>query len=311
MKKLTLVFDDVPDKAFIPVVRKRDILKARILTASDKAKLTKGSSDVHVESPLGHERLMSRNEIINKYNYLNGHKIKMAGWKTGKEYIIMCNDNTNAAAMMIPINCAMSLGGKMVNVKNKEYGEYVVCMQDSNGKIDRSTASVISRSMFRKMFSILPNNVIEKHAGSGNRAFNRKNDIKNTVKEVSKQPELSKVNTGNRIVPVNNTERRGLSDSIKGNIDKSKPVSNVSSKEAPSNSKFNAVGKLLNENNKIVGFVIKDNNGMTKQVSKKEMLALCTQKLVGNIVIATKEDSGAKYLRGNGIKIESLAPFYV
>ena len=305
MQTITLTINDIPDKVFIPVVRKRDILKAQIITAVEKANLPKGSSDVRTETPLGHEGLLSRNEIMNNYYYLSGHKISLSGWQTGSKYTLSRNDNTPAFAMMIPLNCVVELNGAINKAKN-ETGQYLVCLSDANGEIDRASASIISKPMFRKMFNVTPHEVISRHKGSGNKILGK--NVGNTAVEST--------DTG-KMVPRQLLEAvaHGAGDLRQAHeiaIHTSNQKNNQGvGKEKVQVYRFSAVAKLLNEDNKIVGFVIQDNKGMTKQISKREMLNLCSQKLVDNIILATREPEGSKYLRGNGIKIESLASLHI
>lgn len=314
MRKLTLVFDNIPDKAFIPVLIKRDIVKARILTHSEKMGMPGGSSDVQIESILGYKRLVSRKEILRDYRYLNGKKVKLAGWRNGKAYTVMSAVNTRAVAMMLPVNCVMSVGNKRVNNSKSKYGDYVICVANAEGNIDRSTASVVSRNTFRKMFSVLPNEVIEKNKGSKNSLLGRGRVESAEYEEVSMIDEFkspSKLESKNNIT-VNKTNE-GVTEAPIGAVDLSR--NNIDNKPivspTMSGTKLTTIGKLLNSENKIVGFIVKDNKGMTRQVSKKDMIELCSRKLVDNIIIATREPDGAKYLRGNGIKIDSLSPYYL
>ena len=303
VRTITLTMTDIPDKVFIPVVRKRDIIKARILSSSEKSKLPKGSSDVRVETPLGHEGLLSRTEIMGNYFHLSGHKIVLSGWKTGTDYILTRNDHTPAFAMMIPLNCIVELNGN-INKKKNETGQYLVCLTNEKGEIDRESASLLSRPMFRKMFNVTPNEIIAKHKGSGGKLLGK--NVGKTVENENSLPE--QINTGNKLLSRNNIAEPSSQPPVQPLAQKNKPEG---PKVQNQDNKLMAVGKLLNEENKIVGFVIQDSKGMTRQISKREMLNLCSQKLVDNIMLATKDTDGSKYLRGNGIKIESLTTFYI
>lgn len=312
MRKIEIEFNSIPDNVMIPVLRKRDIVKASILKASDKAKLPNGSADVRLVFPVGNSRLATRNEILTRYNYLNGRKIKLGGWKSSKEYTIMRNDNTPAVAMMLPSNYTVIIGGRKVVGRSRDY---LVCLVGSDGKVDRTTVSIVNGVMFRKMFNILPNEVINKYKGKGSRG--KKASERIPVESKLRDTKLPNLGiTGDTML---DTGAEAIGNGLKGidlksNLNIDNKISNVSSNKAidsVKSNKYSAVGRLINQDGKLVGFVVKNSAGMTKQISKRDMLVLCSSKSVDNMVLATREGSNTKYLRGNGIKIDSLEAVYV
>lgn len=279
MGALKLEFDRIPNKALMPVIRKRDIMKARILARKEKERLQPGSPDVLLVSPLGYRQMLSRREFIREYKHINGRRIQLAGWKGGREYFVMKDDNTPAVALFIPRNCNLSVRGKKVTG-----GSYVVCFRGEQGGIDRNRPYFISRALFRKMFTVLPNEIIERNKGKGAKDFRASRaKTKGRQAEPVARPKV-----------LRNTESR-------------QPVISRNTKEV--DNRFEAIGRIVNSQDKIIGFLIRDPNGMSRQVTKREMVALCERELVKNIIVATREADGVKYLRGNGIRIGELRAF--
>lgn len=278
-----LTIDKIGNRAMIPVLRRREILKARVLTANEKKGLPKGSPDILALSPLGQRGVLDRNDVMKNYRYLKGTRIYLSGWRSGREYIIMRMDKTPAAAIMVP-------PGHVIKVNNTiaKSGSYIVCLLDSSGSIDRATASVISKKMFRKMFTIPPNDIINKHKNKSKKAVNDKPAIPKEQLEQRRKEKITKIGNAR---PLNVNQ-------------KIRDIQNTGDK------KFKAIGKLMSRDDKMIGFVVQDDKDIMHKISKKEMLLLCQKKLVENVVAATREADGAVYLRGNGIKIGELPHFY-
>ena len=276
--------DKIPDMAFINVVRKRDIQKARILSVKERKALKNGAFDVHLESPLGEKKTISRLELMMRYVYLSGKRIKISGWKANRTYIVMREDNTEALAIKIPTQYRVQVGNKTTNMNSKSQ-DYIICLKGDSNEIARETACIVSRELFRKMFTIREADFKDfcSHRGAV-----RKKSTKATNK-IDRQPKISQGNVANasNLVIQNH----------KTDVQKHKDIQNNT---------YTAVGRLVNNQDKVVGFIVKDSKGMTRQVSKQEITVLCSKKLVTNIMLATKDGTGTKFLRGNGIKINEL-----
>lgn len=261
---------------FIPVIRKREILKAKILSRAEKEKMDihNGSNDVMVVSPLGKEELINRKEVINKYVYLNDRRVRLAGWKSSRQYMIARDDNTPAVALMMPSNYYIEINNKKIGK-----GKYIIAYLDDQGNIDINSIGSIDKSLFRKMFYMPNNEMLYKYNGT---------------KSVAKELDMN--------------IKKGNMQSKKEVIQKEKPVNRISNKPVVENKelKYSAIARLVDNTDTLVGFMLKDNLGKYKSVSKKELLILCNNGIVDNIVVATMSDTNKKYLRGNGIKIDSL-----
>lgn len=289
--------DRISSRSFISVTRKRDIQKARIMSVRDRNGLANGASDVHLESPLGEKKTISRKELMQNYVYLSGRKIRISGWKANRDYYVVREDNTRALAVQIPRNYRIRVNERVTN--SSKGRDYIVCLLGADNTIDRSTASIVSRDLFRKMFTIQRDDFTRFCNDRGYRVRSKREDNEHVLpKKASYNNTIKTTGEVRKIPPV---ETRV----VQANTQRMNRVQN-STKAQSMSTAYEAVGRLINSEGKILGFVIKDGRGMTKQVSKQEMTVLCNKKLVSNLSLATREGTGTKYLRGNGIKISDL-----
>lgn len=142
----TLEYSKIPDHLFKPVVKVRDILRARILSSDEKRKINHGGPDIYVMSPMGTSNLLTRDSIIKYYKYVDGSKIKLSSWKSKLSYIVIANDKGEAYAFKVPNNINIKMGDKVV-----PSGGYIIC-ESSDGEINRQKAFVIKKEYFKKMF---------------------------------------------------------------------------------------------------------------------------------------------------------------
>lgn len=298
-----LVYNDIPSKAFIPVIRRTDIVKARPMNKDERKQYDRGGPDILLLTPTGEQRAITRKELMSNYSYLNGKKITITGWTSKSTYTVAKMDNSTLYAMLIPENCTVSILGKLAN-KNRNRRDYIICGTDASGDIDRDNVGVLSNSLFRKMFQIPQHDVIARNLGKGNKTF----DISN-VKRNRGQVKSKPVNTSKAMdFGLNTNEFNDLAQEIQ-----QQPVKKVGTnmnivKNDETIKKLTAVGRLM-RNGSIEGFVVQNNKGETRNVTKKEMMMLCNKKLVDNIMLSTNENTGKYYLRGNGIRIEMLQPY--
>lgn len=307
METYTMELDKILSKGMLPVVRKRDILKARTLSREEKRELERGGADILVTSPSGTQMMMKRADIIKQYTYLDGKKISMAGWSSSKEYIIAKLDNTNAFAMMVPLNCTANVNGTKANAAQRKSGDYIVCLADSSGNIDESTVGVIPAAMFKKMYYMPPNEVISRHYGSGNKTYNpnapkQKSSVVSTRKQPINFTEQLGMNTEDFDFGVEDMYKQPEKKVQSSNMNMAKP-------EKESTYKYLAIGRLVNQSRETIGFVIQNKSGATKNISKGQMMELCKKRLVSNVMLGVKSDTGKAYLRGNNIRLEMLPEY--
>lgn len=294
--------DKIISKGMLPVIRKRDILKARTLSRDEKKNIERGGPDILAISPSGQKIMLRREEVIKNYTYLDGKRISMAGWNSSKQYLIARLDNSDAVAMMVPLNCTANVNGIKANNAKRSTGDYIVGLIDGAGSIDQSTIGIIPSAIFKKMYYMPPNDVITRNLRGNNKLYTpyrQKPPAKNTEISFTKQLgiDAESIDFGDSILekqpvkPVNNT-----------NMNLAKPKQETTYK-------YMATGRLVNQSGETIGFIIQNKAGQTKEISKGQMMELCKRKLVSNIMLGVKSDTGTHYLRGNNIRIEMLPTY--
>lgn len=299
-------YSGIPDKAFIKVIRKRDIVKARPLNREEKKAGDRGGPDIILIGPTGDRRLITRRELLKNYTYINGKKINIRAWTSKKTYLIGRMDNTEAYALGIPSNWRLNLETKRQSRGGKDY---LICLAGQDGVINRSEVGVIQSSLFRKMYHIPENEVITRNIGKGNKLFTGKskglNNNKDRIgikKEVKYEQSSEHKNDPFKQL-VDEMQSEGLNEQKKLNDSAIK-------KNTVERKKYTAKGRLMS-NGMLVGFIIENSAGEVTEITKQDMIKLCKSKLVDNIVLGKKEANGVYYLRGNGIRIEMLEPYEV
>lgn len=305
----TLVYTELPDNVFIPVIRKRDIVRARPLSREEKREYGKGCPDILLVSPTGEQRLITRQELLSNFTYLNGRKININVWSSKKNYMVVRMDDTQLFAMLVPYNCTINIKGRNANKNKNRRGDFIICLTDNNGGIDRESAGLIPNKIFRKMFHIPENEVITRNIGKGNAEFNpdrarkRRNKSRAEIKR-STTPDFGLnedafANMAAEIQkqPSKTVDTSGLNNKVK-----------VRDEKHGDNKKFIAIGRLMRNGN-LEGFVIQNTRGATRNITKQEMMQLCQRKLVTNVMLSRKEETGKYFLRGNGIRIDMLEQY--
>lgn len=327
---ITLDISAIPDKAFIPVIRRRNIVQAQVQQADGKR-----TSGIVIYSPMGDSTTMKAAEVLKKFRYLNDKKINMHGWMKGKQYTIYCNDESKFFAMQVPINMVVQVNGRKAN-SPKAMGDYIVCYGGSDGKVDKRTAAIIQAFMFHKMFSIPNHEVIQRHRGKKNKVFNHQEKVLRRLQNTSgaavvRKPiqgaqgagnqnrNQSQIQTRPQVKPVQNMRqniqqqrqgtqptspmnpRYGVNTATLPNADKTvaRPLN------TPKQNNVQTVGKLM-RGQKIVGFVLRDTktNRITN-VDTDKMKALIAKGIVTDVMVQ-KNIYNVEFFRGNGIQIEKL-----
>lgn len=63
----------------------------------------------------------------------------------------------------------------------------------------------------------------------------------------------------------------------------------------------------VNDPNKQIGFVVKElSTGKVKNLPISSVVKLCESKVVDNVMIVTKQSTGLRFLKGNGIVLKNL-----
>lgn len=306
-KRPCLYIESIPERAFIPVIRKVNILKAQIDSQGGI------KNDIRIQSPMGDSTNIQRKELLKNYKYLQNKKINLHGWKKEKVYTVFQRDNSQLFAMQVPINLRASVNGNIANRGNNKVGDYIVCYGGADGKVDKRTASLMQAKMFHKMFSIPEHEVIQRNKGkrnkyfkpqrkfivqpqNGNRAVLNPTIKRQSLKEpyTKSQVHLEKPNVPQPTNPaykVNTATLPGVNKSIARPLD------------TPKKNNIRTVGKLL-RGQTLVGFAIQNGKSI-KKLNKEQMKALIANGTVTDIMVQ-KNSYGVEYFRGNGIQIENL-----
>lgn len=317
MSRHTYDIDVVLNKGMLPVVRKRDILRARVLTREEKKELPRGGPDVVTITPSGQKIMMKRTDITSRYTYLDGKKISMAGWTSSKEYVIARLDNTEALAIMVPADCSLEVNGQYANSSKRKTGDYVVGLLDSSGAIDKNTLGIVPSAMFKKMYYMPPNEVIARNLRNKHKevtAPTLQNNRSNIVSSVREQPDYtgalgmdtSSFDFGDSDIYKEANKKQVQSTLPKTSIKFDKEPEKT---EKQSDYKYFATGRLVDQAGETVGFVIQNKEGQTRNITKGQMMEVCKKKLVSNIMVGIKADTGKAYLRGNNIRIDMLPSY--
>lgn len=313
--KTPIEYADIPSKLFIPAIMIKEISRARCLSQNEKSKIKAGSPDIMVMPFIGKAGLMSRDSITQNYRYANGKKINIMGWKAENSYIISRQVNQLVMVMQVPSNHIMNLNGKSVNKNNREHPDYIVCLTDKSGRIDRNSAFTISSDLFKKMIHIQSNEVIENNVGKPKKQF----DLNKKRAEVAGKYKNKQIMNGDTFATT-------LSGKNVTNIKEEKPINIKQTAKKPINVKpaVNNVNDLTNEQANIVviaqilddlgkraGFVIQNTlNGETKKINTATAMSLCKSHKIKNMTVVANPN-GTFFLRGVGISIDNLPIEYV
>ena len=297
-------YKQIPDRAFIPVVQMIEIYRATPLTREEKQRIERGGPDIKLVEPSGLIKLESRKDVLANYTYLDDTPIKIGGWTHENKYTIKKRSGRQGFAMMIPT----SLSVDDIERANKR-GSYIICDIGEDGYIDRDTARVIGNSIFKKMYTIPYNEEIYRIIRGEGRSSKRQ------VNKIERPIDFGLNNGGfmSLASEINNHTEAERPKEVKGLGEElaerqSEPQRAVEQKREPS--KIRAINRIM-RGEVLVGFIVQNEIGQTKQVDRVEMMRLCQNRAITNISLARHPQTGTNYLRGNGIKIGDLPPHYI
>ena len=302
---------NIPDSAFIPVKRHRNIVTAFI--ANKQQDGSRRQADIAIVTPLGDQGYITRQELLSKYVYVQNRAINLHAWRQGKKYIVYQRDSSTMYAMQVPTNLTASVNGKMANLFKKDSGDYIVCYCGADGKVDKRTAAVISSKMFHKMFSIPMNDVIQQHRGSGNKFFTPQGKYL-SAPPAAQQSQNQRVNG----LTLQSTARQQATNQgqQQQRLNPMQPRYDINAATLPGVSRdvarpltaqtvnpYKTVGRIMN-GSKRVGFIILV-NGKPQQVTDNQMLKLVASGKITDVMVQ-QTSNGYNYFRGNGIVIDNL-----
>lgn len=315
--RIPLDFSEIPDRVFIPAVMVREILRVRPLTYKEKQSEKRGGPDILVNPMVGKQYKSNRDYIINHFTYLTGKKVNIRGWRSSKMYVVVRPSDIVIMVMQVPLNLEIHLENEVANSGNRKSGDYIVCLTDAAGEIDRSTASVVPASLFHKIGYITPNPVIEKAVANGSKSkkFSRLDKIGHGNSNIAEKVTSIK----KAIIPVNAPKDAPLNNNIPNNrannpMSKvgqpvSVPVTNQDAYRIQSKSKFKVTANVLNEYGSRVGFVIQAENGATKKIDRDTAVKMCLNHMISNMTAVRA--NGGFFFRGVGESLDELPTDYI
>lgn len=326
---------EVPDSAFIEANKVVDVCMATILSRDKNKQLVRGGPDVQIQSASGEKGLISRKQLCSEFRHASGKKITMAYLKHDVQYVVYRQLEKTYKVLKLPSNCRGVIGTRVVKPNS-----FIVCQSDGNGALLKDTISVVSPKVFRKMFKIPMQEVIKRHmGGQGNSdlipgSTKRKPTLKSSdlgkintqtpittngglrmgVGALNKQPvDVNSLPKANVTVSINKPNTQGSGVNRSAFRDKLMAQANSgnngqSGQSGQTKYLYRATHRIVGMNNKnILGFVIQEiASGKSKQLTLDNVKLLCEQRKVENLMIVQKEGTNLKFLRGNGIRVESL-----
>lgn len=306
----------LPDVAFIDAIKSREIAKASIISKNNYAKynIKQGGPDVLLKSVTGDTKLISRNELCMNYTQIDGSSIALAFMHNDKDYLVRCNCSENYKIMKMPDNFQGNYQGKQI-----PKGSYIICKVNQQGQIDRNTMRIISSKLFRKTFKIPMQDIINVGKSRGKSKnfslFNKKAMRNNSTPvniNIGNFGNLNTANTNNRVNNINKQSNIVPESNIGNknrinNRNSFKPQINVKQPNNQNKYIYTVTHRVVDYNNKLVGFVVVDLRTNNKQkITQAQLAVACDKHLVNNVAIVKKESTGQKYLRGNGIELNKL-----
>lgn len=311
--------EKLPEKAFIDAVKHREIAAIKVSDRETRKRLKPGSPDIMLCKPSGQTRYISRKELIEKYTMANGKKIVIPFLKDNTLYYVARNCNEQCKAMKLADNLVGVFKG--ANVKK---GSYIVCDVNEDGSINIESLEVISPAMFRKQYKIPMQAIISRHSrdgGSKNIPTNRRDNrvrLGGPIPISVKQPARPNMRpaTSNNMAASQQGRPQGRNNI---NLNQLNPAaanrtSNiVQAKIDQTKYRYQVTARLVSmqDNTKTMGFEIQDlQSGQKRNITENQLKSACSQKLVKNIMLVTRED-GFNFLKGNGIEMNNLPKYLV
>lgn len=302
---------NIPDKGFIDAVKVKDICKVKILNKQEKSNMKAGSPDIKITKITGQISYVTREQLTKNYVNANGSRIRIPFMRDNKEYLVAAPCNEEYKVIKLPNNCSGQFNGRQVKP-----GSYIVIPSTEQGELKREQLSVISSTVFKKMFKIPMQDSIRRalnnprHSGSNefklfkNRQRAQHNNIQHNSDphvNLQKQP----INADIQSTMQQNTMHYANKQSTMYN-----PRTSIKQKLGNMNEqnkyKYRVTGRLVDINNKPIGFVVIEiATGQTRNLKTNELVQLCMNKLVENVMLVHNQ-SGKVFLKGNGCRLESL-----
>ena len=284
-------FNSYRGNGFVDAIKLIDIAKVKIMSRQEKKAKKSNSSDIIIKYLTGGTKIISRKELVKQYKFISGKPVVIPFMSNNKEYVVYRNCNETYAALLLPSNMSGMLRGKKINP-----GNYLVAPKNEDGTINFDELSCISKKSFRKSFVVPAQDVILKNINNSGTESNRIKHRQKSTNNNIRNNETSKfgLDVNNINIPSVNDKDNNL------NLDKESSII----QKYP----FKAIGRIVNEENNVIGYILEDTKGNKRDLSVNKVMDLCSKHKVANLMLS-KTDNGKYFLRGNGIRIESLPQF--
>jgi hypothetical protein len=296
--------EEIPEHGFIDAVKVRDICKIKMLTRQERAERNWTQEDVMVKSATGQQTYINRKQLVSNYTHIDGKKITIPYLKSGKVYTVCSNISTNYKVMKLPNNATAAFNGSKV-----QPGSYIICATNQDGSIDKNSMTIVSDKMFRKMFKIPMQDVIQRNMGRTPKKrfglFEQRNRYSTPARRIKPRIDTSEIgmNPNNINIPTKSNPTN-----IVFNKQSMGMAGIPQSIEQESKYKYRATHRIVDmSSHKLLGFVIQEiKTGKQKQFDVPNVTKMCEQHMVENLMLVRSEKTGIRFLKGNGMRIESL-----
>ena len=258
-KTVTIDFSKYKGNGFVDAVKTRDIAKITILDRKKRKELGRGANDVIIKYASGGEERVSRKFIAENYLTRSGKKLHMSYLKDNTQYMVISNKPRNYAVMMLPANMKGTINGREI-----PGGYYVVAPKNNKGEIDFNKMTVVNSRLFRKMFKIPPQDIINKNISNRGNKVSRKIHTGFTKKN---NGNVAGMNGQNVNIPGNMANKpTGM---LQNNTNQNQQLRNNQTQvQQQSTYIFEVKGRLFSSiDNTLVGYLLVDKTG--KQLKKK------------------------------------------
>lgn len=250
------------------------IAKAKILKVSELGSIEDRSKCVAIVDALGNKGMISMKELIERFRMASGRNIKIRYMQRGKVYILKEDVGKDCSVVKIPSGVEVKVGENIY---------------DSNSVIvymDGETMAIPCK-YFKKMFTI--REMAKNSQYSSARVVDREED--------SIEKEIGTVDSNEMLYEDTDDKSSMEKLVIKDNI------KNVEVSKRKSGNRVVAV--IKNIQGKVVGYVIEDRKGDRHNVRIGRVMAMAQAGKIDNVVF-NENSNGKTFLRGYGIRLESL-----
>lgn len=289
----------LPDEVFMDGTKVVEIMRARILTRQEKKSRERGAPDIQLRGLAGAQTYITRADLVKMFIGIDGRKITIASWKSGKNYLVYTQKNTRVAILHSPRKPRYLL--ELPNKKVLKPGYYFVCDVNETGKIDKLHGIQVGPSVFKKMFVI--NESTDEYIARTRTATKESAIVVEQTTNRVKQAANARNSRPNNIGGAGGSGGVGTPSSVLNTKQVQDNTPKINAK-----AKMYVVAKILNRENQLVGYII-SNGKEEKPFQRNKVIEMCRKHALRNMSLVEKD--GKEYLRGVGITHDSLPTKYI